>query len=364
MRVFFRLTITVAWIFFAFIIVGGIVFYASGTSVYAPKATKAQETSRNVARHLELSGNSSKIRPTRSVMLFTGDVMLGRHVERLINAHGADYPFEHISAFLQRPDFTFVNLEGPIVYDHYPTPDYSTSFSFSEDKAGVLAKHGVDAVALGNNHTLDRGHAGYEDTTAILASREILYTGHATEMGPEYVLSHTVGEEPIQFLSFNVTFPFNDEDAAVETVRQVAESTGDPVFVNVHWGSEYQLTSTNSQKELGRRLIDAGADVIIGHHPHVTQEIELYNGKLIFYSLGNFIFDQYFSVDVQESYAMSVIIEGEEMRFRIHPLQSTNSQVRLMEHEYMADWLGRLADRSSPELTDAIKSRTIIIGGE
>lgn len=341
---------------------GGILVYATGTDLYDTPDSEAFLTQDffGVVRPVEKIGPGAKAYPKeRTVMLFVGDIMLGRYVETLMNTYGSQYPFEHIEPFLASRDFVFGNLEGPLVYDHLQTENFSTSFSFSEDKADVLVDNHFDAVSLANNHTLDQGVTGFENTHDILDANGIAYTGHATQMGEEYVLNTNIGNETVNFISFNTTFPTNDENAAIATVQSVEETSEDLIIVNVHWGTEYQLTSSASQQEFAHRLIDAGADLVIGHHPHVAQEVELYEGKLIFYSLGNFIFDQYFSTDVQEGLAVSIALEPDRMIFRLYPLQSSRSQVRLMDPESVPVWLYDLAARSDSALFDQISQGLI-----
>ena len=110
----------------------------------------------------------------------------------------------------------------------------------------------------------------------------------------------------------------------------MAETT-DLVIVNVHWGTEYEHQFNKIQQETAHNLIDAGADIIIGHHPHVVQGIEIYQGKPIFYSLGNFIFDQYFSSDTRAGLAVGINITDGKSEFYLFPLKSKLSQVELTE---------------------------------
>lgn len=288
-------------------------------------------------------------------LLFVGDIMVGRHVERLMNRHGAAYPFERIEQFLRGVDVLHGNLEGPVVTAHAQTPDFSTSFSFAPAQAANLARVGFNVVSLGNNHTLDRGAQGYVDTKQYLDDVGIAYAGHYNEIGTEFVYETDVRGTPLRFVSFNDTYPGFDRDAAAALVAQEVRASEAITIVNVHWGIEYQLSSYVGQQEFAHALIDAGADVIVGHHPHVTQEIEEYKGKLIFYSLGNFVFDQYFSKDVQESYALGMTIHEEEIAFTIFPLKSVNSQVELMDSSQSRPWLELLAQRSDIDLADDIK---------
>jgi poly-gamma-glutamate synthesis protein (capsule biosynthesis protein) len=164
-------------------------------------------------------------------------------------------------------------------------------------------------------------------------------------------------------LAFNKTFPFNCSDEEIaKIVKKVRESNpGKFLIVLLHWGQEYQLKSSISQQSLSHKLIDEGADLIVGSHPHVVQEIEEYKGKLIFYSLGNFIFDQYFSKETQEGLAVGLEIYPEKVIYRLFPIQSCLSQPFLMEKEKAKEFLENLAKRSSLQLFDKIKTGIIEI---
>ena len=112
----------------------------------------------------------------------------------------------------------------------------------------------------------------------------------------------------------------------MEKIISVLASATDMVIVNMHWGREYEHQYNKRQQEIAQALVDRGADMIIGHHPHVVQGMEIYHNKPIFYSLGNFIFDQYFSADTQEELAVEAVIDGEGMELVLHPLKSRASR--------------------------------------
>ena len=106
------------------------------------------------------------------------------------------------------------------------------------------------------------------------------------------------------------------------------------LIVTIHWGNEYQHTANyGKQIEPGRAFVDAGADIVIGHHPHVVQNFEIYNNKLIFYSLGNFVFDQYWSKATQEQLGLGIIMEKDSVKVHLLPMISKMSQPRLMTTE-------------------------------
>ena len=269
--------------------------------------------------------------------LFFGDMMFGRNVEALMKTNGEDYPFAKIQSLIDEYDFVHANLEGPIVENHVQTLTGSVSFNFLDATGALLARHGIDVVTLANNHTLDQGAANFEHTHDILDQAGVLYSGHAVLMGEEYVLKTTIGDLPFIFASFNVTFPFSDAGAAVATVEQLEAESDDPIIVNIHWGTEYMTASNTSQQNLAHKLVDAGADLIIGHHPHVVEESEVYNGVKIYYSLGNFIFDQYWSEETQKGLAVGIEIDPinpnpVDWQFTEYLLQSIKSQPEVVSN--------------------------------
>ncbi len=129
---------------------------------------------------------------------------------------------------------------------------------------------------------------------------------------------------------FSQVYGLLDADKMLETVRDLASSS-DYVVVNIHWGIEYQSKHGQIQQDLAHKLVDAGADAIIGHHPHVVQGSEVYKGKPIFYSLGNFIFDQYFSVETQRGLAVGLSFSENSIEAWTFLLGLEGSQPYIME---------------------------------
>lgn len=169
--------------------------------------------------------------------------------------------------------------------------------------------------------------------------------------------------DDITFLAFNQFFPFIvKEEEIIKTIKTVKSLNPDNfLIVSMHWGEEYKLINSPAQQKLAHQLIEAGADLIIGHHPHVVQNIEKYQGKLIFYSLGNFIFDQYFSSDTQQGLAVGLEIYPDRLVCRPFPLQINFSQPVLMEQNKASEFLIQLAKRSDDKLVDEIKDGIIKI---
>jgi poly-gamma-glutamate synthesis protein (capsule biosynthesis protein) len=151
-----------------------------------------------------------------------------------------------------------------------------------------------------------------------------------------------------------------DREAAKKIVSGLASST-DFTIINIHWGTEYEHQFNKLQKEIAHELVDAGADIIIGHHPHVVQGMEMYQGKPIFYSLGNFVFDQYFSPDTQEGLAVGLNLspnpspgqERGELEINLFPIKSRASQMELMRGEEKEKFLKKFMGWS--EINEEVK---------
>lgn len=292
-------------------------------------------------------------------ILAVGDIMLDRYVETLIKKEGEEYPFAKIGALLENQDIVLGNLEGPVVEKRKQTPDNAMRFSFNPDYLSILKDNHFSILTLANNHTYDHGKEAFAETMEQLRTAGLTPLGHPLEMASEHSAIQNVHGKRIGFLGFNATkLPF-DRDQASLLVQEMNSET-DIVIVTIHWGDEYALKPNRLQKELAHIFIDGGADAVIGHHPHVVQSIERYKDKMIFYSLGNFIFDQYFSTATQEELAVAMKIEENKITYTLHPLRSKRSQPEQMQDKAAGDFLKSLADRSDPQLAAAIASAILV----
>ena len=295
-------------------------------------------------------------------ILLVGDIMLDRGVEDLIKQNSIYYPFQKISHFLRGIDIVFGNLEGPIVKNPPELLDNSLKFAFNLDVMKAISWCNFNLFSLANNHILDMGKEGLEETKEWLKKYGINFVGDLLS-GSSDNLNSSFLRDNITFLAFNQIFPFViREEEIIKKVKTVKSlNPNNFLIVSLHWGEEYKLINSPVQQKLAHRLIEAGADLIIGHHPHVVQNIEKYQGKLIFYSLGNFIFDQYFSSDTQQGLAVGLEIYPENLVYRLFPLQINLSQPVLMEQNKASEFLIQLAKRSDDKLVDEIKDGIIKI---
>jgi poly-gamma-glutamate synthesis protein (capsule biosynthesis protein) len=282
-----------------------------------------------------------------SSVLFVGDSMLGRNVENIMKKNGSDYPFKNVKIFFAEHDAVIANLEGPIEEPHVQTPNGGMTFSFASTTPKVLADHNIKLVSLANNHTGDKGIKSFNQTQNFLDGAGVLHAGAPFDIGEQYVRRTRIGNVPFIFVAFNITNPSFDTAKALKFVQGISKTPDEVLVVMVHGGDEYELNSNTRQKTFYRGLIDSGVTTVIAHHPHVVQEIEVYKNKPIFYSLGNFIFDQYFSKDVEEGLAVRMVISPSDIRYELFPLKGNHSQPVFMNETEKKVFLVELAKRST-----------------
>jgi poly-gamma-glutamate synthesis protein (capsule biosynthesis protein) len=283
----------------------------------------------------------------------TGDVMLGRAVEKISLIRGFEYPFLYTKDIFSGADVVFSNLEGPVPSEHKKTPDYSFRFSFLPESIRAMKSAGVNVVTLANNHMVDFGEDGYGNTTKELQKQGVDFVGHPVRIGEGLTVGKTIQGREVRFVGLNDTYAPVSIEQVSEMVRNLKKD-GAFVIVAVHWGEEYKNVSNKRQQTLGRALIDAGADAVVGHHPHVVQEIEIYKEKPIFYSLGNFVFDQYFSEETQAGLAVKIAIGDKKTAYELIPVDLHKSQPKRMSSDAEEKWLEELSLRSAKELRSDI----------
>ena len=240
---------------------------------------------------------------------FVGDVMLGRSMESAARFYGYDEYFKYTKGFFEGFDITFCNFEHPLIDENetYAPLKKELLLSATKQCLPALKAAGFNLIGLANNHIVDYGPQAVAYTTQALDEADLSYIGvglkekeRVTYGIHEYNGLKIATVAVTTVLNGRVTFSDDQEDILakyrnahyyIEAVSEAREKA-DIVIVFAHWGDEFTTIITEKQHEMARDLIDAGADVIIGSHPHTVQPVEIYNGKIIFYSLGNFISDQ------------------------------------------------------------------------
>lgn len=255
---------------------------------------------------LPLSLAQAADRPAGGYSLIAGgDVLLARGVSWAMEATGdTSYPFTGIAPVLREADLALANLECALS-DSGVLIEKQFMFRAPGRLAETLRRAGFTALSLANNHAYDCGRDGLRETVAHLARAGILSLGVGESQADAGQPNWVVGEGTRVALLAFVDMPLEglmplperfgpalaDPAAMVESVRQ-ARARGDWVVVTMHWGQEYDPFPVERQRTLARQLIGAGADLIIGHHPHVIQTVERIGSGVVFYSLGNLVFDQ------------------------------------------------------------------------
>jgi poly-gamma-glutamate synthesis protein (capsule biosynthesis protein) len=243
-------------------------------------------------------------------VLFVGDMMFDRTVRTKIVQKGGDYIFSCIDPLLQSEDIVVGNLEGPITASasvsatSTPGDEFNYTFTFPIMTAKLLAAHNIRAVNIGNNHILNFSFAGEKSTKQYLKAAGVDYFGDPTTLTVAHENVRGIKIALINYDQFGLPVPGGLASTTVAQIK-AARKAGEIPVVYTHWGDEY-LPETEFEKNLAHRFIDAGAEMVIGSHPHVVQDAEQYKGKYIYYSLGNFIFDQYMDDSVMHGLTIEV----------------------------------------------------------
>ncbi|MEK7633127.1 MAG: CapA family protein [Patescibacteria group bacterium] len=258
-------------------------------------------------------------------LLFVGDIMLARGVEWRIGKTSLTYPLSDITDYLSAPDLTIGNFEGTI----RDTPNQELdgfTFDTTPAIAQTIADAGIDFVSLSNNHSDNYG------STVVASTRSTIASLGMTPFGDPYVSKDFIGHATINgiAISFIGFHAFGEEPESIVDSIKAEKAAGNFVIIFPHWGNEYQNTPSAAQTDAAHLFIDSGADAIIGAHPHVIQTYENYKGAPIIYSLGNFLFDQSWSVPTSQGLTLGFDIDAESITMSFAPISITKEHVTLM----------------------------------
>jgi gamma-polyglutamate biosynthesis protein CapA len=239
-------------------------------------------------------------------VVMVGDLMFGRHVEQVTARHGHDHILADVADLLDA-DYVTGNLEQVITDrpDELPDADKLIHLSSGPPTAEALADAGFTTLALANNHLMDHGIPGLRDTLAALDAVGLTYAGAGETIDDAARVDYQEhGGIRVATLSFSDAYVVGtvarafqggvldaDEQRASRLIRE-ASANADLVITHFHWGTEYGFAPTRRQRELAEMAAASGADIVIGHHPHVLQSVERVGDTLVLFSLGNFVFDQ------------------------------------------------------------------------
>ena len=248
----------------------------------------------------------------------TGDVTIGGDTRKSSTSifdkqlaqepSGLSFPMENVRSLFEADDMTIVNFEGTLTTTKSATKN-TYSFAAPPEYVQVLTSGSVEAVSLENNHILDHGAAGYEETCQTLEAAGIRYSGHLGASTYTTDTGVTIGMLSYQTFNGNYTNIYASIEGDIAALRAQGCQL---VIVSYHWGEEKDYIPNERQVPLGRATIDAGADLVLGHHSHRMNPIEVYNGKYICYSLGNFSFAGNIRPDDMDTFVF-------QQRFRVWP---------------------------------------------
>lgn len=295
-------------------------------------------------------------------VLFLGDIMLDRSVKiRSVRAGSRSYPFLGLpTGWIDSSDYAVANLEGPVTPTRRP-PEKEIDFQFDPDVIPALQQTGIDAFSQANNHALDQGSAGYQDSVRRLREAGFLVFGHQVQDGLISLATTTVRGETFAFLGWNTPDNPLDRDQARIAI-EAAHAQAKHVIAFMHWGPEYKDYAHPQDVETAHWLIDEGVDIVIGGHPHWVQGISEYKGKPIVWSLGNFVFDQDFSLRTKQGLAVGLRFVDNRVQLELFPMSIEQSQPKLEAGEAKTKRLEQLSEISDANLREAIRRGVVEFG--
>ena len=211
----------------------------------------------------------------------TNNITSFKRFHNMVKKKGYDYFLDNFRPLFESDDLTIVNLEGPLTVSEDKKSDKRFNFRGDPGNVAILSGSGVEICNLANNHTLDYGKSGLKETCATLDKAGIGWC-----VGSHVCYTQVKG---VRVGALGFTKWDHSLDDITRTVTE-ARRNCDLLIVSIHWGTELDYTAAAAQRQLGRAIIDAGADLVLGTHPHVVQGVERYRDRYIVYSLGNFCF--------------------------------------------------------------------------
>jgi poly-gamma-glutamate capsule biosynthesis protein CapA/YwtB (metallophosphatase superfamily) len=315
--------------------------------------------------------------PQDGRILFAGDLMLDWGIQDIIIEQGPDYPVINIKNFLNSFDYRFCNLETPISDKGEAHPKKKFVFRGNPEYIALLKSAGINGVSLANNHACDYGTAGLLDTIVKLTESGIDSAGAGFDIeSARLPLTIAINGIKIAVLAYT-DIAFEDSyagkdnpgiaKAKLESIKEDIKhykTINDFIIISLHWGIEYSEYPEAKEIKSAHAIIKSGADAIIGHHPHIFQGIEIYEGKPIFYSLGNFIFGS-----INENATENILVEitfakNKIKSFHVFPINGNGNsrkpfQYKLLNRDHAVKILNKLVNISKPLASEFTKKAAI-----
>lgn len=302
---------------------------------------------------------------------FVGDLMFGRHVKDVTDKYGYAHLFEKMAPIFDNADYLSGNFENPVLNrdeGEYEKIDKLIHLYTEAPAVDALKDANFSVLNIANNHMMDFGEEGLSDTISAMENADMSYVGAGSHKGS--------GEDDYDALKVDyqkinglTVATLGYTDALVEgfsalgyrpgvaratpdnifPMIEEANEEADLVFVNIHWGVEYDNTPHPRQKDLGRYMIEMGADAVIGHHSHVLSEIEQYGDGVIFYGLGNFIFDQGWTRTKDSAIVQYDLMKDGTGRFTVSPVRIRGAQPYVTQNKYYQMKIQRQLTMNQPK---------------
>ena len=281
-----------------------------------------------------LPADNEILRSDDSVILtFGGDTVIGTReyywnredaLPEYVKNHGMQYPFRRLRKILENDDMTICNLEC-VLQNSADGEDKEKTYRFRgiSDYAAILTEGSVEAVNIANNHTIDYGASGYQSTIDSINGK-VLYFGNSINRTVE-IKGHIIG-----FGGCRETTYLSDPGIIQRDIDELKASGAEYIIYQCHWGKEYSENHTTLQEAMARACVRAGAHLIIGHHPHVVQGIQIIDGVPVFYSLGNLMFGGTIDLTTNDAVLLRLVIafgkDGYDASFSLIPIQTSGAE--------------------------------------
>lgn len=270
-----------------------------------------------------------------------GDLMLSARIIDVVERKGVDYCFDSTRSIIQKADIAIANLEAPLTKIGTEYKDKTFTFKVPPHFISGISNSGFDVVTLANNHILDYGCEGLINTINELNKVNIVFCGAGENKqqacSPKFVECKGF---KVAFVGFSMVYPEEfwaksnrcgtcyPSESDLEILMQQCENEADLTIVSFHWGAEKRNSPKDYQINYAHRAIDFGADLVLGHHPHVLQGLEVYKGRLIAYSLGNYIFGS-LSETARTSAILNIMLDSDKTIYaRVIPINVHNETVQ------------------------------------
>lgn len=302
-----------------------------------------------------------------------GDIMLGSWIVDKVAAEGVDTPFDSTRHWIESADLAVGNLEAPLADQGERFMEKQYTFKVPTHMVKGIVNAGFDVLTLANNHIMDYGCGALKQTLAALDEAGLRHCGAGLNLteacAPTIIEANGLR---LAFVGLTTTYPdqfwatstrcgtCRPTDEVMEQILAKCKAEADLTIINIHWGTEKNKTPNPDQIERAHRLIDLGADLVLGHHPHVLQGVEVYKGRLIAYSLGNYIFGSY-SENAHTSMIMRITLDIDGMvKARLVPIHVFNAVVQFQPKELRGEGKAQVI-RELQTLSAALNRGTNII---